>query len=131
MTRKFFKKIPKKIIRERGEAIAEAIKRGYTTESKISRATGLSIHEVSECFKWNIPLYQKYTYARKTIVDKASDSVEDIIDDPSHPNHYQASIYILKTYKSDLDEILESHDKESVIVGVGGDEKTKVNITFK
>ena len=55
----------------------------------------------------------------------------DIVNDPSHPQHFAASKYILSTYKSDLDEVLESQSDNDVSIQVGGESKASpIQITF-
>ena len=68
---------------------------------------------------------------RKTISDIASDNILDIVNDASHPQHFAASKYILSTYKSDLDEVLEDKSGEDISVLVGDNAKgSPITINF-
>ena len=111
----------KKLFETRVRLVDGAMEDGYTTRHDIAEATGLKLWDISNLFTKNRDLYAKFCIRRKTIKDRAADNIQKIIEDPSHPQHFQASKFILTTYKSDLDEILESQDAESIIEIEGGD----------
>ena len=109
-----------------------AIEMGMTTKTELAEAAGIKLWELADLFKNNQTLYSKYCIRRRTLVDTASDNLEVILKDPTHPQHFQASKYVLEKYKSDLDTTLEGKEdsKGGVSVLVGGDKKSPVRITF-
>ena len=55
----------------------------------------------------------------------------DIVNDPEHPQHFAASKYILSTYKSDLDEVLEDKSGEDISLTLGDNAKgSPITINF-
>ena len=89
------------------------------------------MHELANLFTQDREVYGEYVVRRKTILDIASDNILDIVNDPTHPQHFQASKYILSTYKSDLDDVLESQTESEMNINVGGESgASPINITF-
>jgi hypothetical protein len=114
------------------ELILVALEKGFTTKGKISKSTGLKITELNNIFKEDRELWAEYTMYRRTLVDLAADNIADIIGDPTHKDHYQASKYVLATYKSDLDQTLEEKgDADNVTFEGSGKRSTRVTIKFK
>lgn len=121
----------KKLLKTRAALVRAALENGYITRKDICKATGLQMHELANLFTQDREVYGEYVVRRKTIADIASDNILDIVNDPTHPQHFQASKYILSTYKSDLDEVLDSQDESEMSINVGGDSKASpINITF-
>lgn len=115
----------KKVNELRRKLVLTALEEGITTRKAICTATGLKAHELSNLFTEDRDLYAKYVVRRKTITDLAADNIVDILNDPGHPQHFQASKYVLQTYKSDLDDTLESQDSENISVEI--DSKGEIN----
>jgi len=51
-------------------------------------------------------------------VDIAADNLETVLKDLSHPSNFQATTYVLKNYKSDLDTNLEAKSAKELEVDV-------------
>lgn len=111
------------LLKTRAGLVRSALDRGFMSRSEICRVTGMKLHELSNLFTNDRKLFGEYCIIRKTIADVASDNILDIVNDKTHPKNYEASKYILSSYKSDFDEALESHDGESPSVTIGGESK--------
>ncbi len=120
-----------KLLEERAELVRVALEMGNITRKEICKATGLKLHELSNLFSRDRKVYSEYVVRRRTIADIASDNIMDIVNDPSHPQHFQASKYILSTYRSDFDEVLEDKQDDAVGITIGGDSKASpITINF-
>lgn len=119
-----------KLLQDRVLLIKEAMELGAATKSDISNATGLKLTTINNVFTADRELFAQYSVLRRTIVDIASDNVYAIVSDPKHPQHFQASKYVLQNFKSDLDEVLESQKDEEVSLGFSGDFEDNVKIVF-
>ena len=121
----------KKLQKTRAALVRAALDAGQISRKDICKATGLQMHELANLFTQDREIYGHYVVRRKTISDIASDNILDIVNDPSHPQHFQASKYILSTYKSDLDDVLESQQESEMNINVGGESgASPINITF-
>lgn len=118
-----------KLLKSRAEFVRAALDAGHITRKDICKATGLQLHELANLFTADRKVYAEYVVRRKTISDIASDNILDIVNDPTHPQHFAASKYILSTYKSDLDDVLESQSGEEISVQVG-ESSSPISITF-
>jgi len=114
------KRAKEKRNREQKVAFQEAISDGHTSRRDVSNAMGLKHFELSNFFEENPKCYKVYTQRRRELVDIAADNVQDIVEDPTHPKHYEASKYVLQNYQSDLDNILTPHDGEALVVASEG-----------
>lgn len=120
-----------KLLKTRAALVRAALEAGQISRKDICNATGLQMHELANLFTQDREVYGEYVVRRKTISDIASDNILDIVNDPTHPQHFQASKYILSTYKSDLDEVLESQTESEMNINVGGESgASPINITF-
>ena len=108
----------------------EAISDGYTSRRDVSKAMGMTSFELSNFFEDNPKCYKIYTQRRRELVDIAADNIQDIIEDKTHSKHYEASKYVLQSYKSDLDNILDKNDGESISIGAGDEESSGIVIKF-
>mgnify|MGYP003637807109 FL=1 len=121
----------KKLLKTRAALVRAALEAGQISRKDICNATGLQMHELANLFTQDREVYGEYVVRRKTISDIASDNILDIVNDPTHPQHFQASKYILSTYKSDLDDVLESQQESEMNINVGGESgASPINITF-
>ena len=121
----------KKLQKTRAALVRAALDAGQISRKDICKATGLQMHELANLFTQDREVYGEYVVRRKTISDIASDNILDIVNDPTHPQHFQASKYILSTYKSDLDDVLESQQESEMNINVGGESgASPINITF-
>lgn len=112
-----------KLLETRAEFVRAALDAGHISRRDICTATGIKLHELANLFTLDRKVYGEYVVRRKTISDIASDNILDIVNDPKHPQHFAASKYILTTYKSDLDDVLESQDSDALNVSIGGASK--------
>ena len=115
--------------------VETAIDLGQTTKTELAESAGIKLWELADLFKFNPVLYAKYCIRRRTLVDTASDNLEMILKDPTHPQHFQASKYVLEKYKSDLDTNLEAKEDSkqggvNVLIGGAGKKASPVRITF-
>lgn len=108
------------------EAIAEQL----TSRRDICEFMGLGSWQLTEFFEENPKCYKTYTSRRRELVDTAADNIQDIIEDKTHPQHYAASKYVLQSYKSDLDNILDKQDGEATVEIKGGETSSGVIIKF-
>jgi hypothetical protein len=121
----------KRLLKTRAALVRAALEAGHISRKDICNATGLQMHELANLLTQDREVYGEYVVRRKTISDIASDNILDIVNDPKHPQHFQASKYILSTYKSDLDDVLESQQESEMNISVGGDGgDSPINITF-
>jgi hypothetical protein len=97
-----------------------ALNEGKLTRREICKATGLTIFDLNNLFKNDRELFAAYTVRKKLIADMAADNIMEIVNDPSHPQHFQASKFILTKYKSEFEDILESVDSQEIAVEVAG-----------
>jgi len=118
-------------IAKRSALINTALEEGITTKTKLAESTGLKVFEINDVFQENRELYNKFCIRRRTLVDTAADNLEDILKDTDHPQNFQATKFILQTYKSDLDENLEAKSADEVAVEVRTESKgIPVSIIF-
>jgi hypothetical protein len=96
--------------RERVMLFDEAILDGHTSRRDICTAMNISSYDLTGFFDENPKLYKIYASRRRELRDTALDNITDIIEDKSHPKHYDASKYIVQNYRTDLDVILESKE---------------------
>lgn len=129
------KRLPKRkqneLDKKRAEAIRFALDNGVTTRKGLAEAAECKVHDLTNLFKKDKKLYQEYQLRKKNIAEIAADNIEEIINDPSHPNNYAASKWILTQYKSELDNTLESREGDEISVEIGGaSESVPVVISF-
>lgn len=119
-----------KLLNSRAEFVRAALEAGHISRKDICKATGMQMHELANLFTKDRKVYAEYVVRRRTISDIASDNIMDIVNDPQHPQHFQASKYILSTYKSELDEVLESQDQSEIAVQLGSGTASPITINF-
>ena len=136
MSGKKVRKVPKRlqneINKERAELVRVALDMGVTTRKALSEAAGCKMFELNNLFAIDRKLYREYQIRRKNLAEIAADNIEDIVNDPNHPNNYAASKWIVDKFKSDLDKSMESQDSDeiSVEIGKGLKKQTPVVISF-
>ena len=108
------KRAKEKRNRERKAFFQEAIADGHTSRRDICKSMGISSFDLTEFFEENPKSYKLYSSRRREQVDVAADNLQDIVEDKTHPQHFQASKYVLDHYKTDLDNILEIKDGDDV-----------------
>ncbi len=122
----------KRIYEDRVAKIKVAIDKGLTKIEDIAEATGIEKVSIKSIFQKNRELYAEYAISRKILVDSAADSMQSIVEDKNHPQHFQAIKYVLQNYKSDLDTVLDSHDDSEISIegNFGGGGGNPARITF-
>lgn len=125
------KREKEKLLKDRAALVRAAMNEANKfTRKDICESSGLTMVQLKNLFQENRELYAEYVVIRKTITDIASDNIFAIINDPTHPQHFQASKYVLQNYKSDLDETLESADSILSIETSNKGSKNPVKIVF-
>lgn len=110
--------------------INAALDENISTKTGISEATGLAIYHINNIFARDKKLYTRFKIIRGTLADKAADNLQTILEDKQHPSHFQATKYILSTYKTDLDESMVEKKDSEIGVEVGKSGKNPIKITF-
>ena len=129
--KKVSKRVQKEQNKERAALVRAALEIGVTTRKQLSEAAGISMHLLNNLFQVDRKLYNEYSVRRKNLSEIAADNIEDIINDPEHPNHYAASKWVLDKYKSDLNKVLEAQDSDEISLKIGeGDKTAPVVISF-
>ena len=111
-----------KLNEERVGLVKAALEAGCYTRSSICKATELKPQDLTNLFTANPELRAEYNVKKKLMADIAADNVFDILLDPRHPQHFQASKYILANYKSDVDDNLVSQEGDSISLSLPGGE---------
>lgn len=118
-----------KLNEDRCLLVEEALSRDIITKSEICKATGLKMSVLNNVFTQNRKLYAKYCVIRRTITDVAADNIVEIVMDKTHPKNYDASKEVLKNFRTDLDDVLDSKETE-VLIENTGKAKSPVRIVF-
>ena len=125
------KKEVKELGKKRAVLVRAAINKGHLIKSEILNATGLTMLQLNNLFQDNTELYAEYTVLRRTITDIAADNIVSIVMDKEHPKNYQASLEVMKTFKTDLDDTLDAKESSvSIDMPLGGKVKDPVTIVF-
>ena len=118
--------------RERKTLFQDAISDGHTSRRDLCKAMGIAGWELTEFFEMNPKMYKLYSSRRRELRDVALDNIQDIVEDPKHKDHYQASKYVVDNYKTDLDIILESKKSdESIEISQNSESDSGIVINFK
>lgn len=118
--KKVSKRVQNEINKERAERVRVALELGITTRRGLSEAVECTMYDLNNLFSVDRKLYREYQIRRKNIAEIAADNIEDIINDPDHPNNYAASKWVVEKYKSDIHKMLEAQDSEEINVEVKG-----------
>ncbi len=125
------KRSDKELLKKRSKLIDDAIECDRHTIKKICEFTEMKPHEVRYTLENNLELRKKYAMRRRGLMDMAADSMQDIIEDATHPQHFQACKYALQNFKSEFDDILETQEASQIAINPnGGDTSAPVTITF-
>ena len=117
---------------EREVLIREALKQGKTTRSTIAKATGLDKTIVSMMLANNPELRNEWIVKKRMMVDVSVDNINDIINDPQHKDHFQASKWVASNIDSELSAILfpSQSDLQIEIGGTDSADDNPVIIKF-
>ncbi len=125
------KRSDKALLLKRSKLIDDAIECDCLTVKKICEFTELKPYVVRGVLDNNLELRKKYAIRRRGLMDIAADSMQDIIEDPTHPQHFQACKYALQNFKSEFDDILDNQDSTQLAINPsGGDTSMPVTIVF-
>lgn len=111
--------------------IRAAIKEGITTRESLAQYTGLKKYRVIDLLMSDKELKSEFIIRRRILADTAADNIADIVNDRDHPHNYAASKFIVQTYKSELDEFLESQDQQEIAVDVAGADIKDRTVTIR
>lgn len=125
------KRKEKKLLETRAALVRAALNEGKLSRKDICEATDLKLHELTNLFTKDRDIYSEYVVRRRTIADIASDNILDIINNPDHPQHFQASKYILQNHKTELDDVLDSKGESEIEVEIKGDSTYTSPVTIK
>lgn len=101
---------------------------GAQTKSDLAKGAGISLSTLNKIFKEEKELYKRYLTELRTITDLAQDNMFDIVADKGHPKNYDASKHMLKHFKSDMDQVLDSKDEsEEMELEINGSGKSKAS----
>lgn len=101
-----------------------------TTLRQISVTTGASIHEIDKVFQMCPELKAEFTVRRRSLANLAADNIHEIVNNFNHPQNFQASKFIVQTYKSDLDEDLVPKLNTELDFDIKNGQISPVKITF-
>lgn len=79
-----------------------------TTYRALIETTGAAQYEIDRVFECTPLLKAEFQLRRKGLANTAVDNIHTIVNDPNHPQNFAASKFIVQTFKTDLDEELES-----------------------
>lgn len=102
----------KKLLTTRVALVKAALDEGKFSRREICKATELKTWELNEVFAKDRELYALYKVRLKSIASMATDNIVEILNDPNHPQHFQASKLIYQDFKTEIDEVLEPKANE-------------------
>ena len=108
----------KELIAERAIRVEAAMSFGGITKKEIAKKAQITLSELDSLFFGHKLLYEQYRMRHKNLSDKAIDNIMEIVSDPEHPQHYQASKYIHSTYKADFDKNLEDRKSDEIDIEI-------------
>ena len=119
-------------LKKNGQLVMAALEQGHTSRKEIAEATGLTLYDISNLFKADREVFAAYQVRKRTLLDVAADNIQAIVENPGHPQHYQASKYVLDNFKNEFDEVFESKDGNEIHVDVTGEgnDGSPVRIVF-
>ena len=101
-----------------------------TTYRQIRETTGTTQFELETVFQ-NFPeLKAEFIVRRRSIASLAVDNIQEIIENPFHPQNFQASKFIVQTYKNELDDSLDAKVTKEVEFDVKDGNPSPVRVTF-
>ena len=127
------KRAKEKEMRDRKFLVEAAMNEGVFGKGDLAKYTGIPLHLINNLFQNDRELYAEFCVRRQIIVDMAADNIAQIVANQKHPKNYDASKFILQTYKSDLDDsmIAKAPAEVEFAIGGGGESKSSpIKITF-
>lgn len=124
------------VLAERQEEVRHLVKMtleinpNITTLRQISDTTGAATHEIDRVFQMCPELKAEFSVRRRSLANLAVDNIHEIVNNFNHPQNFQASKFIVQTYKNDLDEDLTPKISTEVGFGIENGQISPVKITF-
>lgn len=124
------------VLTERQEEVRQLIKitldinPEITTFKQISETTGAVQWEIDKVFELCPELKLEFSVRRKSLANKAVDNIHEIVNNFNHPQNFQASKFIVQTYKNELDEDLIPKISTEVGFDIKDGQISPVSITF-
>lgn len=124
------------VLTERQEEVKQLVKTtlainpGITTYRQISETTGAVQYEIDKVFELCPDLKAEFTVRRRSLANKAVDNIHEIVNNFNHPQNFQASKFIVQTYKNELDDDLIPKVSTEVGFGIKDGQISPVSITF-
>jgi hypothetical protein len=75
-------------------------------------------------------LKAEFSVRRRSLANLAVDNIHEIVNNFNHPQNFQASKFIVQTYKNDLDEDLTPKISTEVGFDIKDGQISPVKITF-
>jgi len=101
-----------------------------TTFRQISETTGAVQWEIDKVFDLCPELKAEFSVRRRSLANKAVDNIHEIVNNFNHPQNFQASKFIVQTYKNELDEDLIPKVSTEVGFDIKNGQISPVSITF-
>lgn len=101
-----------------------------TTYRQIIDTTGVAQHEIDKVFELCTDLKAEFTVRRRSLANTAVDNIHEIVNNFNHPQNFQASKFIVQTYKNELDESLVPKVSTELGYDIKDGNVSPVKITF-
>lgn len=124
------------VLTERQEEVKQLIRTTLqinptiTTYRAITETTGAAQWEIDKVMEMCPDLKAEFVIRRKSLANKAVDNIHEIVNNFNHPQNFQASKFIVQTYKNELDEDLVPKVSTEVGFGIKDGQISPVSITF-
>jgi len=124
------------VLTERQEEVKQLIRttlqinQTITTYKAITETTGAAQWEIDKVMEMCPDLKAEFVIRRKSLANKAVDNIHEIVNNFNHPQNFQASKFIVQTYKNELDEDLVPKVSTEVGFGIKDGQISPVSITF-
>lgn len=120
----------KRELENRAKLVTAALDQGYTSRKEICKAANITLFDLSNLFKADRDVFAAYQVRKRTLIDVATDNIQSIVEDPNHPQHYQASKYVLDNFKSEFDEVFETKESGEIVINPGEEGSTGSPVTI-
>lgn len=101
-----------------------------TTFRQIIETTGAVQYEIDKVFELCPDLKAEFSVRRRSLANTAVDNIHEIVNNFNHPQNYQASKFVVETYKNDLDEDLVPKVSTELGFDIKDGQISPVRITF-
>lgn len=124
------------VLTERQEEVKQLIRTTLqinptiTTYKAITETTGAAQWEIDKVMEMCPDLKAEFVIRRRSLANKAVDNIHEIVNNFNHPQNFQASKFIVQTYKNELDEDLIPKVSTEVGFGIKDGQISPVSITF-